>query len=243
MILFLILVLFLTIGALNLFILPILPLSKGHNMKKYVKYFYIVFVCLLFTAGVPFVYGKLGTPELRDYPLKERDLFSAETSVKNMAKVRRLERYLEQTPDDGPVWEELGRTYRAAGRYKEASTAFRNAIEWGVPEDIKNWHALAETLIQANNGRISGEAQKAFENVLRYRPDDPKAIYFLGLARLQNDEPYKALAMWRYLEQLLSANDPWLTVIHERIRELGGATSINPRKVSPQEPVPLSKRQ
>ena len=29
----------------------------------------------------------------------------------------------------------------------------------------------------------------------------------------------------------------------ERIRELGGATNINPRKVSPQEPVPLSKRQ
>ncbi len=243
MILFLIIVLFLTIGALNLFILPILPVSRGHKIKKYVKYVYIPFVACLFVAGVPFLYGMLGRPDLPDYPLKQRDMFAAEASVKNMAKVRRLERYLEQNPDDGAVWEELGRTYRSAGRYKEASTAFRNAIEWGVPEDIKNWHSLAETLIQANNGRISGEAQKAFENVLRYRPDDSKAIYFLGLARLQNDEPYKALALWRYLEQMLSANDPWLTVIHERIAELGGATNINPRKVSPQEPVPFSKRQ
>ena len=118
-----------------------------------------------------------------------------------------------------------------AGYFAEAATAYRNAIEWGIPEDITNWHALAETLIQANNGRITGEAQKALENVLRYRPDDPKAIYFLGLARIQNKEPQKALALWRYLEQILSAEDPWLTVVHERIETLQDAIKTDPRAV------------
>ena len=96
---------------------------------------------------------------------------------------------------------------------------------------------MAETLIQANNGRITGEAQKALENVLRYRPDDPKAIYFLGLARIQNQEPQKALALWRYLEQILSAEDPWLTVIHERIDSLQETLQLDPRMVKPQAPV------
>ena len=84
-------------------------------------------------------------------------------------------------------------------------------------------------MIQANNGRITGEAQKALENVLRYRPDDPKAIYFLGLARIQNKEPQKALALWRYLEQILSAEDPWLIVVHERIETLQNAIKADPR--------------
>ena len=243
MILFLITVLLLTIGALNLFISPVLSSKRAQETGKTAKYLYICAVVVVFTIVVPLVYGLSGKPELRDYPLKDRDLFSAETSVKSMAKLRRLERYLEKNPDDGAVWAELGRTYRMNGRYKEASSAFRNAIEWGVPADISNWHSLAETLIQANNGRINGEAKKALENVLRYRPADPKAVYFLGLAALQNDEPYKALALWRYLEQSLSENDPWLTVIHERITELGDITNINPRTVAPRDPLPLSKRQ
>lgn len=239
MIYFLIIVLMLTIGALNLFILPIMPISRGHKMKKYTKYMYILFVFCLFSIFVPFLYGIFGTPELRDYPLSKRETLAAEASIKQMAQVRRLERYLDLNPDDGFVWEQLGQTYREAGQYHQASIAYRNAIEWGVPEDIKNWHALAETLIQANNGKILGEAQKALENVLRYRPNDPKAIYFLGLARLQNKEPRKALAMWRYLEQLLSAEDPWLTVIQERIHELAEEVNISPKKIKPQKPAPL----
>ncbi len=241
MILFLILVLILTVGALNLFILPIMPLSRGHKIGKFVKYAYISFVFLLFCIALPVLYGLVGNPTLRDYPLRKRDLFAAETSLKSMARVRRLERYLEQNPDDGFIWEELGKSFRESGRYGQAAIAFRNAIEWGVPEDIRNWHALAETLIQANNGRIPGEAQKALENVLRYRPDDPKAIYFLGMAQLQNRNPQKALALWRYLEQILSAEDPWLTVIHERIQELAEAADVNPQRIKPQKPVPLTR--
>ncbi|HAW34042.1 MAG TPA: hypothetical protein DCX19_05390, partial [Alphaproteobacteria bacterium] len=102
---------------------------------------------------------------------------------------------------------------------------------------ISNWHALAETIIQANNGRITGEAQKALENVLRYRPDDPKAVYFMGLARLQNKEPRKAMALWRYLEQTLSAEDPWLAVVHARISALQDVLQLDPRAVKPQAPV------
>lgn len=172
-----------------------------------------------------------------DYPLANRDILEAENQTRGMAKIRRLERYLSSNPDDGIVWEQLAQTYRRAGYYDKAVTAYRNAIEWGIPQDISNWHALAETLIQENNGRITGEAQKALENVLRYRPDDPKAIYFLGLARIQNQEPQKAMALWRYLEQILSVEDPWLTVIHERIETLQKTLEINPRTIKPQAPV------
>lgn len=241
MIIFLITTLLLTMTALSLFISPILPLRRRHHKIGYGKPAYIISVFFLFAFMVPILYGKYGSPALSDFPLNDRDSLIAEYSVKNMAKVRRLERYLSLNPDDGIVWEQLGQTYRSLGRYGQAAIAFRNAIEWGIPEDITNWHSLAETLIQANNGRILGEAQKALENVLRYRPDDAKAIYFLGLARLQNKEPHKALALWRHLEQILSAEDPWLTVIHERITRLADTMKIDPRTIKPQEPSPLAK--
>ena len=231
MILFLTSVLLLTIGALSLFIFPILPLRRGHGRSAAGKRFYICAVFFLFAVLVPALYGRQGKVMMPDYPLAARDALESEENPRRMAKVRRLERYLAANPDDGAVWEQLAQTYRSAGYFAEAATAYRNAIEWGIPEDITNWHALAETLIQANNGRITGEAQKALENVLRYRPDDPKAIYFLGLARIQNKEPQKALALWRYLEQILSAEDPWLIVVHERIETLQDAIKADPRAV------------
>ena len=238
---FLIAVLLLTVGALSLFIFPILSFHREKKSFVYFKRGYIVFVFLIFAVLVPALYTHFGAPVMRDYPFALRDTLEAEESPADMAQVRRLERYLEAHPDDGAVWEQLGAAYRDAALYDQAVTAFRNAIEWGIPEDITNWHALAETLIRAHNGRILGEAQKALENVLRYRPDDPKAIYFLGLARLQNKEPQKALALWRHLEQILSAEDPWLGVIQERIKELGRDADINPASVKPQDPVPVAR--
>ncbi|HBO58670.1 MAG TPA: hypothetical protein DD624_02005 [Alphaproteobacteria bacterium] len=238
---FLIAVLLLTIGALSLFIFPILPFRREKSSLVFAKRGYIVFVFLIFAVLVPVLYTRFGTPVMRDYPLIARDTLEAEKAPSDMAQVRRLERYLDAHPDDGAVWEQLGAAYRDAALYDQAATAFRNAIEWGIPEDITNWHALAETLIRAHNGRILGEAQKALENVLRYRPDDPKAIYFLGLARLQNKEPQKALALWRHLEQILSAEDPWLGVIQERIQELGRDAKINPASVKPKDPVPVAR--
>lgn len=238
---FLIAVLLLTVGALSLFIFPILSFHREKKSFVYFKRGYIVFVFLIFAVLVPALYTHFGAPVMRDYPFALRDTLEAEESPADMAQVRRLERYLNAHPDDGTVWEQLGAAYRDAALYDQAAVAFRNAIEWGIPEDITNWHALAETLIRAHNGRILGEAQKALENVLRYRPDDPKAIYFLGLARLQNKEPQKALALWRHLEQILSAEDPWLGVIQERIKELGRDADINPASVKPQDPVPVAR--
>ncbi len=206
MILFLTALLLLTIGALSLFIFPILPLRRGHGQSRTGKLVYICFVFFLFAVLVPALYGRQGKMLMPDYPLAGRDTLEAETQTRSMARVRRLERYLAANPDDGIVWEQLAQTYRSAGYYDEAATAYRNAIEWGIPQDISNWHALAETLIQANNGRITGEAQKA-------------------------------LALWRYLEQILSAEDPWLTVIHERIAGLQETLRLDPRAVKPQAPV------
>lgn len=239
MVLFLTTLPLLTIGALSLFIFPILPLNRGRRKAKIGRQIYICIVFFLFAVFVPALYGKHGKMLMPDYPLATRDTLQAEENSHRMAYVRRLERYLDATPDDDIVWKQLAHSYRAAGYYGKAAAAYRNAIEWGIPEDISGWHSLAETLIQANNGRITGEAQKALENVLRYRPDDPKAIYFLGLARLQNKEPQKALALWRFLEQSLSAEDPWLTVIHERIGTLQKLLQIDPRTIKPQAPVPL----
>ena len=220
-----------------LFIFLILPLKRGHRYFFISKLIYIGFVFFLFAVLVPVLYGKNEKMLLPDYPLDQRDILDAENDTRTMARVRRLERYLNSNPDDGNVWEQLARNYRNAGYYDKAATAYRNAIEWGIPEDISKWHALAETIIQENNGRITGEAQKAFENVLRYRPDDPKALYFLGLARLQNKEPRKAFALWRYLQQSLSSEDPWQIVIQERIKTLQKILLIDPDTIPPQAPV------
>ncbi|MCQ2914846.1 MAG: tetratricopeptide repeat protein [Alphaproteobacteria bacterium] len=233
MLFFLISVLLLTIGSLCLFIFPIVPLKPQTKLGIYAKRGYIVFVFILFAIIVPTGYTCNKNAFLPDCPLKSRDKIIMEKDPHLMAELRRYEYYLEKTPDDSYIWSQIGQLYRDAKLFDQAASAYRNAIKWGIPADITNWHALAQTTIQASNGKITGEAQKAFENVLRYRPDDATALYFIGLARLQNNEPRKALAIWRYLEQILSIHDPWLELIQERIKELSLALKMDPALITP----------
>ena len=135
---FLIAVLLLTVGALSLFIFPILSFHREKKSFVYFKHGYIVFVFLIFAVLVPVLYTHFGAPVMQDYPLAIRDTLEAEESPADMAQVRRLERYLNAHPDDGTVWEQLGSAYRDAALYDQAAVAFRNAIEWGIPEDITN---------------------------------------------------------------------------------------------------------
>lgn len=237
MLLFLICILIMTILALSLFIFPVLKITKDTPNFKRIKIAYIWSILILFAVIIPAFYTKQKFSFIPDAPLAQRDKVEMEKDPELMAKIRRYERYLEKTPDDAVVWEQYAEILRDSKLYDKAVNAYRNAIRWGITADITNWHALAETIIRANNGRITAEAQKALDNVLRYRPNDPKAIYFLGLARLQNKDPQQAMALWRHLERILSSQDPWLIIIHERIKELQDRTKINPATVLPYEPV------
>src|SRR5215469_9349313 len=69
------------------------------------------------------------------------------------------------------------------GKLSEATERFRQALELD-PRDTKTEYNLALSLFLQNHTDASIEE---FHNLLRTTPDDPDALYYLGLALLAKD--------------------------------------------------------
>ena len=65
---------------------------------------------------------------------------------------------------------------------------------------------------------VTEDAVRAFESVLAQQPGEPRAQYYLGLARAQAGDDAGALERWRTLAASSPAGAPWLPTVHEQIR-------------------------
>ncbi|SDH40115.1 c-type cytochrome biogenesis protein CcmI [Roseospirillum parvum] len=150
-----------------------------------------------------------------------------------------LEQRLAKNPADTQGWIMLGRTYATAQRYDDAIRAYRGALEHGKPT-YALYSELAEALVAKAEGTVDGEAAEAFMEALRLDPRDPRARYYLGLGRVQADEPEAALAIWRDLERDSPDDAPWMEVLQKRIQETVADSGLDPEAVTPQHPLQLA---
>ncbi|MCA1973491.1 MAG: tetratricopeptide repeat protein, partial [Caenispirillum sp.] len=116
--------------------------------------------------------------------------------------------------------------------------AFEQAVKRGV-SDAATWAALGEALVAVNQGQVTAPAAAAFRNTLRKDRDDPRARYYLGLARVQQGDAKGALAVWRDLEQSSPADAPWVPMIQDAIRQVATQAGIPPISVTAVHPLDL----
>src|SRR3546814_8649289 len=79
-------------------------------------------------------------------------------------------------------------------------------------------------------------AQSAFEATLQHNPGDPRARYYLALARYQAGEREAALEDWTALIRASPADAPWLPLLRQRVAEAAEALG---RDVVAVMPAPL----
>lgn len=182
------------------------------------------------------LYGAIGRPDLPDLPLAARDL-AAETrtaaapapegvpSVGEM--VARLEARLEKQPDDVEGWLMLGRSSMVLGRYDRAVEAYRRVRE--LAPDIRGIDAaLGEALIMRAEGLVPPAAREAFEAELARNPEDPRARFYLALAREQEGEFEQALEGYLALGRASAGDAPWLPQLRERIEAVAAQLDRDP---------------
>lgn len=124
---------------------------------------------------------------------------------------------LESDPNDLEGWLMLARSYRVLERLEAAAAAYRRALAL-APENAGIASQLGETLVMAEGGRVTPEAQAVFEEALRLAPADPTARFFRGLGYAQDGERTKALKLWRALAQDSPADLPWMEQLSILIR-------------------------
>jgi len=170
----------------------------------------------LLVAMVPMValtiYFAIGSPGHLDAPLtsqQQEHKSAAKAPHAGMeASISRLTDKLKQDPNNINGWILLARTYSALQRFGDAEAAYRRAADLsGGRIDIIG--DLAETLVKKSGGIVTGDVSSLFEKVLKATPKDPRARYFLGLARAQAGKGAEAIEMWLALEADFPADAPW----------------------------------
>ncbi len=130
--------------------------------------------------------------------------------------VARLAARLEANPDEPNGWIMLGRSYKAMGRYDEASRAFSKA-EVLVNEDPHLLAEYAEALAFATGGSLKGRPSALIARALKLNPDHPEALVLAGTAAYERNDFAAAATYWERLLNQLPADSEDAQMLSESI--------------------------
>jgi cytochrome c-type biogenesis protein CcmH len=130
---------------------------------------------------------------------------------------------LRREPNDLEGWLLLGRAYVQLREYPAARQAYLAAIELDTGTEAKMGLAEAEILIDRNN--LMGSAGVLIEEVLVIEPDNPKALFYGGMAAMARNDVGVLEERWR---RLLALSPPpnVRQMIEEQLAGLG-STDLN----------------
>lgn len=155
------------------------------------------------------LYRQLGEPRALDPTLRAAAPTPASSDSAGAAPsmdqaVAGLAERLRQQPDDLDGWLLLGRAYKTMERFGPAREALANAIRL-APESADVMVEYAEALaLDTPSRRIEGEARTLIDRALAAEPQHQRALWLLGIAKLQAGQPAEAVADWERLRALLS---------------------------------------
>ncbi len=195
-------------------------------------------------AGVAF-YLLVGAPGTPDFPYAQRAAEIAAAQSRSAARddlmrrvpnideaIKNLRARLEREPGDLEGWLMLARSSLVLERYAEAAEAYGRAYRLSNRQpDIAGDYA--EALITAGDGTVTPEAYQVIEGALAADPINPKARYYLGLAKAQAGNVKGALQEWVDLVALSPPDAPWLAVVREQVTRAGEALGVDPGSIAP----------
>jgi cytochrome c-type biogenesis protein CcmH len=123
-----------------------------------------------------------------------------------------VEKYLESNPKNGRGWELLAPVYLRLGRFDDAVTARRNALEIFGP-DAARLGDLGEAIIMASGGVVTPEAKDLFTRANVADPEDVMAQYYLGLSAKQEGRRDEAVKRWTALISSAREGAEWLPMV------------------------------
>src|SRR5258708_1374651 len=150
------------------------------------------------------------------------------------AMVAKLEKRLQDEPNDPAGWSRLCRSYLTLNRLDEAIVAYDHAHQLD-PKNAEAAMGLGEAMSLRAGGDITPQAAQLFEDALALAPANPKALLYGGFAAAVRGDRDIARTRWQALKNL---NPPpqIMQMLDARIAELGapagssaaGATAETP---------------
>ena len=177
-------------------------------------------VLLVPLVAIP-LYAKLGNPSSPDVPLQER-LSGAIANQDFAALVATVEAHLAGNPGDIKGWGVLASAYKRQKRWSDAAGAYFKILKL-APASADAMADYAEMLVYANEGMVTADAQKAFEEVLKLDARNPRARFFDALAVKQEGSPEIARKLFTDFLNDSPADASWRPMVEAELRDLNAA--------------------
>lgn len=187
-----------------------------------------------FIVLVPLVtvllYGLWGQPAGLDPAAVAQSEPHEALDPKKMAEmVEKLQRRLEEDPNQVQGWVMLGRVHRATGQFEAAGQAYAKALALSRDDDVAI--ERAEVLAQANQGRFEGEPWDIIQTVLRANPAQLSALLLAGSASYAEGRYEPALKYWQRARAQMPADAADLSALDDalaQVRSKLGVASAGP---------------
>ncbi len=175
----------------------------------------LVAAIVLLPLGAGVVYLSVGSPNL--VPVSMNAEASGQPLPEEIERtVAEVEKYLEANPGDGKGWELLAPVYLRLGRFDDAVSARRHALQIFGP-DAARLGDLGEAITMASNGRVTAEAKNLFQRANAADPADVMAQYYLGLNARQEGRRDEAVQRWTALISGAREGAEWLPMVRNAL--------------------------
>lgn len=191
--------------------------------QRSTRYWPIAIVALALPLIAVSLYSEIGGNKSQQATTKQQPPASVE------AMVAGLEARLKKTPEDGPGWLMLGRSYSVLGHPKKAIAALSQArrILGDTPPVLLEYaQALASRREPAS---FSGRPAKLIQQALAQAPNDPQALWLSGVAAAERGNYAAATQHWQKLLALQPPNSEDARIIRQNLeavrKQLAGNTA------------------
>jgi cytochrome c-type biogenesis protein CcmH len=185
--------------------------SPARRLSKPAVIGLVLGLTLLFALAAAALYAKLGPPSLgslSSVALSEPAGGAHPGGGDVRGMIAQLETKLKQSPDYHQGWSMLGWSYFQTGRYREAAEAYGRAAALDA-SDTESLSARGESLARASGSQVTPAALDAFRKALAHDPGDPRALYFLAVAKDQRGDHKGAMDDWIALLRTAPEGAPW----------------------------------
>lgn len=164
------------------------------------------------TAIAAIIYAQIGTPTV---PTDSAESQSVAAMVASLAA------RLQENPSDIEGWKMLGRSYLQLKDFSGATTAYQQAVNLESGQNAQTLADLGEVILLSDPRTLHGRAGELFESALIISPNNPKALFYSGMAAIDRGEPELGAERW---EALLATSPPpnIESMLRQRIAELRG---------------------
>jgi cytochrome c-type biogenesis protein CcmH len=163
-------------------------------------------------------YAWFGAPDAPDQPLaarKQEALTRMADAGDLNSKIQLLIQTTKKNPDSFDDWWMLARSYAAIGDHASSADAYRHTADLAGDRPAV-LSAYAEAMTLANGNKVPGAARLIFEQ-LANDSADPRARYYLALAKAQAQDFEGAIDGWTALAQTSAPNAPWMPLVRRDI--------------------------